>query len=178
MAEPFIAEIRLFAGNFAPRGWVFCTGQLLQIAQNTAVFSIVGTTYGGDGRTTFGIPDFRDRAPMHAGTGPGLTTRRLGERAGAAEVTLTESQLPNHGHTLRAHGDPFNALESMPASNRSYSAKSGGGLLPSLFGPPTDLVTTDPFVADAGSSQPHNNRQPVIAINFIFAILGVFPSRS
>ena len=98
MSEPFIAEIRIFAGNFAPRGWAFCNGQLLPIAQNTALFSLTGTTYGGDGRSTFGLPDLRGRAPLHPGRGPGLTDRRLGEKGGAATVTLTEAQMPAHGH--------------------------------------------------------------------------------
>ena len=101
MSEPFIAEIRIFAGNFAPRGWAFCNGQLLPVAQNTALFSLVGTTYGGDGRSTFALPDLQGRAPLHPGQGPGLTNRRLGEKGGAATETLTESQLPGHGHGRR-----------------------------------------------------------------------------
>ena len=96
MSEPFIAEIRIFAGNFAPRSWAFCNGQLLPISQNTALFSLVGTTYGGDGRTTFGVPNLQGRAPMHAGNGPGLSSRRLGESGGVETVTLTETQMPNH----------------------------------------------------------------------------------
>ena len=98
MSEPFVAEIRIFAGNFAPRGWAFCNGQLMPLAQNTALFSLVGTTYGGDGKSTFALPDLQGRAPLHPGQGPGLTNRRLGEKGGAATETLTQSQLPGHGH--------------------------------------------------------------------------------
>ena len=101
MSEPFLAEIRIFAGNFAPRGWAFCNGQLLPIAQNTALFSLIGTTYGGDGRTTTGLPNLQGRAPMHPGRGPGLTARRLGESGGAETVTLSESQMPSHTHIPR-----------------------------------------------------------------------------
>ena len=101
MSEPFIAEVRIFAGNFAPRGWSFCDGQLLPIAQNTALFSLIGTTYGGDGRTTTALPNLEGRAPMHPGRGPGLTARRLGARVGAETVTLTEAQIPQHNHTAR-----------------------------------------------------------------------------
>jgi len=102
MSEPFIAEIRIFAGNFAPRSWAFCNGQLLPVAQNTALFSLIGTTYGGDGRTTTALPNLEGRAPMHPGRGPGLTSRRLGQRTGVETVTLTEAQIPNHSHTVRA----------------------------------------------------------------------------
>ena len=115
MSEPFIAEIKIFAGNFAPRGYAFCDGQLLQIAQNTALFSLVGTTYGGDGRVTFGIPDLQGRAPMHPGNGPGLTSRRLGNRAGVERVILTEAQMAAHTHSVRGEnsadtGDPAGAV--------------------------------------------------------------------
>ena len=101
MSEPFIAEIKIFAGNFAPRGWAFCSGQLLQIAENTALFSLVGTTYGGDGRTTFGLPDLQGRAPMHPGSGPGLSSYRLGPKTGAETVTLSDNQMPSHSHKAR-----------------------------------------------------------------------------
>ena len=102
MSEPFVAEIRIFAGNFAPRNWAFCNGQLLPISQNTALFSLIGTTYGGDGRTTTALPNLQGRAPMHAGRGPGLTDRRLGQKGGVETVTLSEAQMPNHTHTLQA----------------------------------------------------------------------------
>ena len=112
MSEPFIAEVRIFATNFAPRGWAFCNGQLLSIAQNTALFSLVGTTYGGDGRTTFGLPNLKGRLPMHPGRGPGLTSRKLGQTGGVTTVTLTEAQLPNHSHTISARTIPHVILTS------------------------------------------------------------------
>ena len=102
MSEPFVGEIRMFAGNFAPRGWAFCDGQLLAVSQNDALFSLLGTIYGGDGRTTFGLPDMRGRIPIHAGHGPGLSERRLGAKGGAEQVTLTVNQMPSHGHPARA----------------------------------------------------------------------------
>ncbi|KZY95593.1 phage tail protein, partial [Oleibacter sp. HI0075] len=116
MSEPFIGEIRIFGCNFAPRGWAFCQGQLLPIAQNTALFSILGTTYGGDGRTTLALPDLQGRAPMHPGRGPGLTARRLGEKTGVDEVTLTEAELPNHKHVL--YGAQTAGTEASPSNTR------------------------------------------------------------
>ena len=123
MSEPFIAEIRIFAGNFAPRGWAFCDGQLLQISQNTALFSLVGTTYGGDGRTTFGLPNLKGRAPMHAGGGPDLTERRLGQSGGAETVTLTEADMPTHTHTMKASSE---LGEDRPAVGRAFAISTGG----------------------------------------------------
>jgi microcystin-dependent protein len=115
MSEPFIAEIRIFAGNFPPRGWAFCNGQLLQIAQNTALFSLIGTTYGGDGRTTTALPDLQGRAPLHPGHGPGLSSRRLGEAGGEVVVELTPAEMPSHSHALVASGDT--AADADPAGN-------------------------------------------------------------
>jgi len=115
VSEPFIAEIRIFAGNFAPRGWAFCNGQLLPISQNTALFSLIGTTYGGDGRTTTALPNLQGRAPMHAGNGPGLTSRRLGERAGTTTVTLSEAQMPNHTHAMHGSENEFDTADGPQA---------------------------------------------------------------
>lgn len=174
MSEPFIAEIRIFAGNFAPRGFAFCNGQLLPIAQNTALFSIIGTIYGGDGRTTTGLPNLQGRAPMHPGSGPGLTQRRLGETGGATTVTLTEAQMPNHNHTMRAAAFPADLQSPSPdrAMTRSsvdaYQTDSTSNL----------VVMATEALPPAGGSQPHNNRQPFLALNFIIALTGVFPSRS
>jgi microcystin-dependent protein len=147
MSEPFIAEIRIFAGNFAPRGWAFCNGQLLPVAQNTALFSLIGTTYGGDGRTTTALPNLQGRAPMHPGRGPGLTSRRLGESGGSETVTLSTAQMPNHNHPLMASAENL-----VPMANEALPA--------------------------AGGSQSHNNMQPYLAINFIIALTGLYPSRS
>lgn len=175
MSEPFIAEIRIFAGSFSPRGWAFCNGQLLPIAQNTALFSLTGTTYGGDGRSTFALPDLRGRAPLHAGQGPGLTDRRLGEKGGAATVTLTEAQMPVHGHgDIRASsGGPDSASPdgAIWAGDRRSRARVYSDGAADVHMAPEALET-------AGGSYPHNNRQPGLGLNFIIALVGLFPSRS
>lgn len=173
MSEPFIAEIRIFAGNFAPRGWAFCNGQLLPVSQNTALFSLIGTTYGGDGRTTTALPNLQGRTPMHPGRGPGLTDRRLGERGGVETVTLTEAQMPSHTHNLRASLDTGDL--NAPNSNRSI-ARSGGGFAYQQTS--SSLVALDPASNQTtGGSQPHNNLQPFLTMNFIIALVGLYPSR-
>ena len=172
MSEPFLAEIRMFAGNFAPRGWAFCNGQLLPISQNTALFSLVGTIYGGDGRTTLGLPNLQGRAPMHPGRGPGLTARRLGQRGGVETVTLTEAQMPQHTHTLRGQAAIANSND--PA-DKVLSRPFGGG---NLYGGATNLVDMAPQALTAkGGSLAHNNLQPFLVLNFIIALVGLYPSR-
>lgn len=176
MSEPFIAEIKLFAGNFAPRGYAFCDGQLLQISQNTALFSLVGTTYGGDGRTTFGLPDLRGRVPMHPGSGPGLTTRRLGEKGGAEGVTLTTTQIPSHNHQLgvrNAAGDSPGPLDSAPAVDRSGVAAPY-----SSAGPDAASNAHAGVIRNTGGGQSHTNLQPFLCLYFIIALVGLFPSRT
>lgn len=175
MSEPFIAEIRIFAGNFAPRGWAFCDGQLLPISQNTALFSLIGTTYGGDGRTTTALPNLEGRAPMHPGRGPGLTARRLGERGGVETVTLSEAQMPSHTHQAMAQGIPGNR----PGPDGTTFTTTIGAT-PYLGGsPPPSLVSFAPqMLQNTGGSQEHNNMQPYLAINFIIALIGLYPSRS
>ncbi len=176
MSEPFIAEIRIFAGNFAPRGWAFCDGQLLPIAQNTALFSLIGTTYGGDGRSTTQLPDLQGRAPMHPGRGPGLTQRVLGQRGGVETETLSEAQMPNHNHTPSGSSDEaeFDG-ESNPGGNLAGIVEGGK----EAFGAATNL---QPLSADAvaavGGGQAHNNMQPFNTLNYIIALVGLFPSRS
>ena len=174
MSEPFVAEIRIFAGNFAPRGWAFCDGQLLPISQNTALFSLIGTTYGGDGRSTTALPNLQGRAPMHPGRGPGLTARRLGERGGTETVTLTEAQMPSHSHAFQGSSDtpdsrqPGNSLASQPAG-RGASVLYGTG----------NVVDQDSrTVSNTGGSQAHNNLQPLLTMNYIIALVGLYPSRS
>ena len=175
MSEPFVAEVRIFAGNFAPRGWAFCDGQLLPISQNTALFSLIGTTYGGDGRSTTALPNMQGRAPMHPGRGPGLTDRRLGQRGGVDAVTLTEAQMAQHGHSLMASPNPGETpgVTSVGGIANSY-ARSVGGAAYADRADPVEMVT----LPDAGASQPHNNRQPYLTLNFIIALVGLYPSRS
>jgi microcystin-dependent protein len=173
VSEPFIAEIKIFAGNFAPRGWAFCNGQILPIAQNTALFSLIGTTYGGDGRTTMWLPDLQGSAPMHPGSGPGLSSRQLGVKGGTETVTLTEAQMPNHTHQMTASPDRGEAPG--PGSGNALSRSVGA----SIYWPASNLVS---FAAEtmlsAGGGQPHNNIQPYLAINFVIALVGIFPSRN
>lgn len=175
MSEPFVAEIRIFAGNFAPRGWAFCNGQLLPISQNTALFSLIGTTYGGDGRSTTALPNLEGRAPMHPGRGPGLTDRRLGQRGGVETVTLSEAQMPNHHHTVAASDDSANAND--PANNMLCRSSSPfAGQIYRNTG--TKVAFEERMVEETGGSQAHNNMQPFMAINFIIALVGLYPSRS
>jgi microcystin-dependent protein len=169
MSEPFIAEIRIFAGNFAPRGWAFCNGQLLPIAQNSALFSLIGTIYGGDGRTTTGLPNLEGRAPMHAGRGPGLTDRRIGVRTGAESVALAESQMPSHTHQLAGTEEDIDA--SSPAGN--YLATGND-----LYAATDGATLAGSSLEKTGGSQAHNNMQPYLTLNFIIALVGVYPSRS
>lgn len=172
MSEPFIAEIRIFAGNFAPHGWAFCNGQLLPVSQNTALFSLVGTTYGGDGRSTFGLPNLEGRAPMHPGRGPGLTARRLGEEGGTEDVTLSEAQMPNHRHEIV--GTQERARDVSPQNNYT-----GAGSPIYANGNSANLVSfNQTTVPNAGGSQAHNNMQPYLTLNFIIALVGIYPPRS
>ncbi len=172
MSEPFIAEVRIFAGNFAPRSWAFCDGQLLPIAQNTALFSLIGTTYGGDGRTTTALPNLKGRAPMHPGRGPGLTSRRLGERGGTEASTLSEAQMPNHAHTLRA-------TVSRGSSNQPQGNAFNRSVGDTAYHTPINLADMAPAMAsNSGGSQTHNNLQPFLTLNFIIALQGLYPSRS
>ena len=174
MSEPFVAEIRIFAGNFAPRGWAFCNGQLLPISQNTALFSLIGTTYGGDGRTTTALPNLQGRTPMHPGRGPGLTPRNLGQRAGSETVTLSEAQIPQHNHSLRATMVP--ASTHTPGNTTTLARSARGNSYKS--GATADSVLDTGALLPAGCSQLHNNLQPYLALNFIIALTGLFPSRS
>ncbi len=180
MSEPFVAEIKMFAGNFAPRGYAFCNGQLLPISQNTALFSLIGTTYGGDGRTTTALPNLQGRAPMHPGRGPGLTSRRLGEKLGTGTVTLTEGQMPSHSHTLQGAAEApnnNNPAGSVPA--QVFGRSGGTNLYGSNDGPTTPMLATALAPAGGpGGGQPHNNIQPSLGINFIIALVGTYPSRN
>jgi microcystin-dependent protein len=170
VSNPFLAEIRMFGGNFAPRGWALCNGQLLSIAQFTAVFSLLGTTYGGNGQTTFGLPDLRGRVPMHWGQGPGLSNYTLGEVAGTESVTLVSTQMPAHNHTVNAatsatSKNPTNNVPGFTAGGSSYAAASNTAMNAGM-------------IAGAGGNQPHANLQPFLVVTFIIALEGIFPSRN
>lgn len=162
----------MFAGNFAPRGWAFCDGQLMAVSQNDALFSLLGTIYGGDGRTTFGLPDVRGRLPIHAGQGPGLSNRRLGSKAGAEKVTLTVNQLPSHRHDW--------LVSDVDASNRD---PGGNAYANTLNADVYQESPSDPenfssdMVTKTGGSRSHTNLMPFLCINFIIALFGIYPSR-
>jgi len=172
MSEPFIGEIKMFAGNFAPRGFALCDGQLLAIAQNNALFSLFGTLYGGDGRTTFGLPELRGRIPIHAGQGPGLSNRNLSSRAGQEAIVVIPAQLPSHTHPLRG----VNALATDANPNGRVLAETSAIDLYIDDVPNTNMAST--AVTSLGGSQAHTNVMPFLCINFIVALTGVFPSRN
>lgn len=163
--EPFIGEIKLFAGNFAPRGWAFCNGQLLSIAQNTALFSILGTTYGGNGQTTFALPDLRGRAALGWGDGPATSPVQLGEQGGTETTTLTTANLPPHNHALAV-------------SNGDGGGKSAGYIGSGVWSDHTDATAPANTITSTGGGQPFNNRQPYLGLSYIIALEGVYPSRS
>jgi microcystin-dependent protein len=173
MSEPFVAEIRIFAGNFAPRGWAFCDGQLLPISNNTALFSLIGTTYGGDGRTTTALPNLQGRAPMHPGRGPGLTSRRLGEKVGVETVTLSEAQMPSHNHTARATDARGTSAE--PSNTQALAQSFPTPLYSDNNTSLVDLASET--LSDTGGGQAHDNVQPYLTLNFIIALVGLYPSR-
>jgi microcystin-dependent protein len=172
MSDPFVAEIRIVGFNFAPRGWAFCRGQLLSISQNTALFSLLGTTYGGDGRSNFALPDLQGNAPMQPGQGPGLTDRVLGETGGSSNVTLLPTQIPVHTHSLSASALP--ATSGAPANNSL--ARSSGGAVYADAG--NNVALSPASLGITGGSQPHNNMQPYLTLNFVIALQGIFPPRS
>ena len=179
-----IGEVRMFGGNFAPRSWAFCDGQLLAISQNQALFSILGTTYGGDGRTTFALPDLRGRVAIGSGRGPGLSDHRLGQRSGTQENTLTTNNLASHNHTATgnlqaAPGDGTTGV----ANGNSLAHQARGNSVPSIYNSGTPSVNLHAnsgsvTLANNGQQQPVNNMAPSIGINYIIAMVGVFPSRS
>jgi len=173
MSEPFVAEIRIFAGNFAPRGWAFCNGQLLPIPQNTALFSLIGTTYGGDGRSTTALPDLQGRSQMHPGRGPGLTDRRLGQRGGESQVQLSEAQMPSHNHSMYLNPNIVGDSNS-PKNNMFAQSAVPNASVYSTDGPNIEAGS----LTESGGNQPHNNMQPYIGVNFIIALVGLYPSRS
>jgi microcystin-dependent protein len=173
MSDPFVAEIRIFPFNFAPKGWAFCAGQLMPISQNTALFSLLGTTYGGDGKSTFALPNMEGNAPMHPGQGPGLSLHDLGETGGSATVTLLQSETPAHSHAMRA--DTQDNADTNAVSPAASFAKSTGG---TLYQDASNNNQLNPqALGPAGGSLPHNNMQPYLTLNFCIALQGIFPAR-
>jgi microcystin-dependent protein len=172
MSNPFVAEIRIFAGNFPPRGWAFCNGQILPISQNTALFSLLGTTYGGNGQSTFALPDLQGRAPMHPGQGPGLSLHDLGEESGSETVTLLESEMPAHIHNAQPKTSLGN--QQVP-TGKSWAGSS----ITKQYVSTAPNVQMNPLgVVPTGGSLPHNNMPPYLFLNFIIALQGVFPPRT
>ena len=173
MADPFVAEIRIFPFNFAPKGWAFCNGQLLPLSQNTALFSLLGTTYGGDGKSTFALPDMQGNAPMHPGQGPGLSLHDLGEMSGSQFVTLLESEMPFHNHLVQAFPSPGNVNTGDPTL--ALARSKGGSAYKAAPGKSVTMAFQE--ISPAGGSLPHNNMQPYLTLNFCIALQGVFPAR-
>jgi microcystin-dependent protein len=171
--DPFVAEIRIFPFNFAPKGWAFCDGQILPISQNTALFSLLGTTYGGDGKSNFALPNMQGNAPMHPGQGPGLSLHDLGETGGSETVSLLESEIPNHSHAWNT--DAVDPGEDRIPTNEALARSVGGN----LYGAASSLVAlSGNALAPAGGDQPHNNMQPYLTLNFCIALQGVYPPRT
>lgn len=176
MSDPFVGEIKMFAGNFAPRGFALCDGQLLSVSQNEALFSLLGTIYGGDGRTTYGLPDLRGRVPIHQGQGPGLSSRKLGSKSGSETATVAVTQLPSHTHMMQGStvfGGDVSPADNVPATG------SGANLYKQSPGA-AEIVTmdNDAVIVSGGGNQSHSNVMPFQCINFIIALFGIYPSRN
>lgn len=170
MSQPYIGQIKIFAGTFAPAGWVFCDGRLLAIAENSALFALIGTIYGGDGQVTFGVPDLRGRLALNQGQGPGLSNYVIGQALGSETVTLTQTQLPAHSHSVSGNS----AAGGTTPSGSSWAV---GSL--SAYGPSATLQGMNPAgVTFSGGSQPHSNMMPFLALNYILSLFGIFPPQS
>lgn len=174
MSDPFVAEIRMFAGNFAPTGWALCNGQLLPISQNTALFSLLGTVYGGDGKSTFALPNLQGSTPVGQGQGSGLSEYFLGQQGGSQFITLLQSEMPAHNHLLQTYTDDLADLNEV---SPNVILGKGSGVTP--FNPPANANTNMNFqaISIAGASLPHNNMMPYLTVTFIIAMQGVFPPR-
>ena len=170
--SPYVGEIRMFAGNFAPNGWMFCEGQTLPISENEVLFQLIGTTYGGDGEETFNLPNLASRVPIHMGTGPGGITYQIGEMAGTEQETLTTQQIPSHTHTMLGSLDP--AGQQAPTSNVVAKSTQVDLFINAV---PTDAMNAQ-AISPVGGSQPHENCQPFLCINYIISLFGVFPSQT
>jgi len=178
MSEPFVGEIRMFAGNFAPRGWAYCDGQLLATSQHDALFSLLGTLYGGDGRSTFGLPDLRGRVPIHNGLGPGLSNRRMGQKTGSENVTLTINQIPSHNHSYMASSQQATDL-SLSGKVLSKTPVDAGDnfYAPPATDPSLQVTLINGVVGNTGGSRSHTNLMPSLCVHFIIALVGIYPSR-
>jgi microcystin-dependent protein len=173
--DPFVAEIRIFPFNFAPKGWAFCDGQILPLSQNTALFSLLGTTYGGDGKSNFALPNMQGNAPMHPGQGPGLSLHDLGETGGSDTVTLLESEIPSHAHSMMAINNT--PQDTIPGPLEGFARSSGANAYQANV--QANIVQmSDNTIAPAGGDQPHNNMQPYLTLNFCIALQGVYPPRT
>lgn len=179
MADAYVGEIRIFAGNFAPKGWALCNGQLMSIASNTALFSILGVRYGGDGKTTFALPNLMGRAPMHQGNGPGLTPRSVGQQFGSQTVTLTTAEMPAHTHVPQAVNavGPGNSPEGNLWAQAPKEGRPGQEKQVPLFDSQVNTAMSPLALVPTGGSQPHNNMQPYLAQTFIICLQGEFPAR-
>ncbi len=176
MSSPFVAEIRMFGFNFAPRGWAFCDGQLMAISQNTALFSLLGTMYGGNGTSNFGLPNLQGNAAMHQGQGLGLSDRVIGETGGTTTVTLLQSEIPVHTHNVQAAAPTHAGVNLSPAPDQALAKSTNGAVYSSTQ---ANQVMMDPnSLSIVGSSLPHNNMQPYLVVNFCIALQGVFPARN
>ncbi len=174
MSEAFIAEIRIFPFNFAPRGWALCNGQLLPISQNTALFSLVGTNFGGDGRSTFALPNLRGSAPIQPGQGPGLSNYNIGETGGQSTVTLLQSQIPSHTHAVNASN--ANGNQVGPAGNSFAKPAAARGL--KMYGPTANDTMNPGATSVVGGDQPHENMMPFLVVNYCIALQGIYPARN
>ncbi len=178
MSDPFVGEIKMVGFNYAPRGWAFCNGQVMSIAQNTALFSLLGTTYGGNGTTTFALPDLRSRVPIHPGQGTGLSPYVQGQLGGTENVTLTQQQMPAHNHLINASKESGTAASPANASLAVASVPSTGDPVSTYNTGPLDVTLSSGTVSTIGGSQPHPNIQPYLCVYFIIALQGIFPSRN
>jgi microcystin-dependent protein len=181
MSQPYVGQVIMFGGNFAPAGWMTCSGQLLPISEYETLFNLIGTTYGGDGQSTFGLPDLQGRVPIHNGQGSGLSNYVIGQKAGTETVTLTIQQIPSHNHLIGVPSAPAN--QSVPAgntilANENSNAPGGGNAFTyaAAGGPQTAMFANS--IANAGSNQPHNNIQPVMAVTYCISLFGIFPSQN